>query len=501
MSDAVGVSMERTSKATYRSRAFGKTYLLASVLWTVAWLASVTPSGAQSPAPPDPGPKLEQGGAFYSNLLPPDQDEVADNEAQTWTVSKLPHQKYMKENYWDLPQDTAPFFRDTLIQAVGRTYDLTRDNSNGTRSEGWAAGGWLAYRSGLIGDIFGIQAAFYTSQPLIAPNDETGSKLLTANQGALNVFGQAYARAQLFDQEFRGGRQSVDTPLINPQDNRMVPNTFEGITLDTLPNKDRNYDYAVGYLTTIKQRDSNTFISMSDAIASGNVADRGAAFGMLRYRPFEGFSTVFMNYYLPDFVNTGFAQAEYTFQRTKDRPNWVLGANIIDQQTVGEDLLSGGSFHTFQASAKVQAAYAGFTVFTAGSATGEASKIYSPFGTKPNYTNMQQVSFDNAGERALGGSIAYDFGYAFDEYGLSGLTVGIWDTQGWGAVTPGTGKRISDRNELDLWLQYRPSSGPLEGFRVKAQYAEIWQQGNLRNPQAELRVIVDYTILLRPPLN
>jgi hypothetical protein len=30
----------------------------------------------------------------------------------------------------------------------------------------------------------------------------------------------------------------------------MVPNTFEGITLDTLPDKDRDYDYAVGYLTT-----------------------------------------------------------------------------------------------------------------------------------------------------------------------------------------------------------------------------------------------------------
>lgn len=48
-----------------------------------------------------------------------------------------------------------------------------------------------------------------------------------------------------------------------------------------------------------------------------------------------------------------------------------------------------------------------------GSATGDASKIYSPFGSKPNYTKMQQVSFDNAGNKALGGSIAYDFGHAF----------------------------------------------------------------------------------------
>ena len=41
-----------------------------------------------------------------------------------------------------------------------------------------------------------------------------------------------------------------------------------------------------------------------------------------------------------------------------------------------------------------------------------SSKIFSPFGTKPNYTDMQQVSFDNAGEKAIGGSVAYDFGYA-----------------------------------------------------------------------------------------
>jgi hypothetical protein len=314
------------------------------------------------------------------------------------------------------------------------------------------------------------------------------------------VFGQAYARAQILDQELRGGRQLVDTPLINPQDNRMVPNTFEGITLDTLPDKDRDYDYAVGYLTTIKQRDSNTFTSMSDAIAGGNAADRGAALGMLRYRPFEGFSTILMNYYLPDFVNTGFAQAEYTFQRAKDRSDWILGANVIDQQTVGQNLLTGGTFHTFQASAKVQAEYAGFTLFIAGSATGDASKIYSPFGSKPNYTNMQQVSFDNAGEMALGGSIAYDFGHGFAEYGLSGLSLGLWDTQGWSARNAATGAGIPDRNELNAWLQYRPTSGLLQGFRFKTQYSGIWQAGNTHNPQSELRVVLDYTVLLRPPL-
>jgi hypothetical protein len=42
-------------------------------------------------------------------------------------------------------------------------------------------------------------------------------------------------------------------------------------------------------------------------------------------------------------------------------------------------------------SAKVQMAYEGWTLFVAGSFTGNESKIFSPFGTKPTYTDMQQV--------------------------------------------------------------------------------------------------------------
>ena len=42
------------------------------------------------------------------------------------------------------------FFRDSLVQYVARTYLFSRDNSDGTKSQAAAAGGWLAIRSGLI---------------------------------------------------------------------------------------------------------------------------------------------------------------------------------------------------------------------------------------------------------------------------------------------------------------------------------------------------------------
>jgi hypothetical protein len=84
------------------------------------------------------------------------------------------------------------------------------------------------------------------------------------------------------------------------------------------------------------------------------------------------------------------------FRQPKDVPNWIIGANIIDQRSVGSDLFTGSAFQTYQASAKAQMTYAGWTLFVAGSSTGDGSNIFSQFGTKPNYTDMQQVSFDNA---------------------------------------------------------------------------------------------------------
>ena len=170
-------------------------------------LGAVTPSRAQQ-------------------LPPADREEIADQERLSWTLQKFPPQPYMNEVYWQYSKDTPAFFRDSLLQYVARTYYLTRDNSDGSKSQAWAAGGWLAFRSGLIGDVFGVHLAGYTSQPIFAPPDEGGTRLLAPGQNSIGVLGQVYGRVQIGDQEIRGGRQLVDTPLINPQDNRMVPNTF-----------------------------------------------------------------------------------------------------------------------------------------------------------------------------------------------------------------------------------------------------------------------------------
>jgi hypothetical protein len=56
----------------------------------------------------------------------------------------------------------------------------------------------------------------------------------------------------------------------------MLPNTFEAVTIVSPPDEERNYDYAVGYLWNIEERDSNDFVPMSAALTSNDVVNHGA---------------------------------------------------------------------------------------------------------------------------------------------------------------------------------------------------------------------------------
>ena len=128
-----------------------------------------------------------------------------------------------------------------------------------------------------VADLIGIGGAYYTSQKIFGDPDQGGTLLLAPGQGPINVLGKAYVRARVLDNDFRGDRQLVDTPLISPRDNRMVPIPYEAATINSVPDKDRMYDYAAGYLWNTKLRDSNDFKPMSDALAGrGRRRPRGA---------------------------------------------------------------------------------------------------------------------------------------------------------------------------------------------------------------------------------
>ena len=85
-----------------------------------------------------------------------------------------------------------PFFRDTDLNFRLRTFYFNQQNDDGTAKEALAIGGWLQYVSGWLFDTFAIGTTYYTSQPLYAPEDRSGTLLLTPGRDPIGVFGEAW---------------------------------------------------------------------------------------------------------------------------------------------------------------------------------------------------------------------------------------------------------------------------------------------------------------------
>ena len=227
--------------------------------------------------------------SFYERLRPP------------------PVTDWLKEKLKDMP----PFIRDTHLNLQLRTYYFFDEGLDGTYKEAWAGGGWLEYQSGWLCDLFAVSATLYTSQPLYAPDDRDGTKLLESGQEGYTVLGQAYGRIKLYERnEFRFFRQTYDNPYINKNDSRMTPNTFEGYTFRGAFGEEKTgpgFQYVAGYVPKIKERDSDEFVYTSEAAGAKVERGTGVGGGRFTYGPS---SIGAIEYYTPDILNIFYADAK-----------------------------------------------------------------------------------------------------------------------------------------------------------------------------------------------
>ena len=131
-----------------------------------------------------------------------------------------------------------------------------------------AMGGSLIYRSAYLNG-FGVGAGLYTTQAGGSLNDNE-AYLYKAGKGALSRYdlltegkqgitslAQAYLEYKHKDISVKVGRQSVESYLIKSNDTKMIPNTFEGLTLSSTLIPDTSLKMA--YLTRQKLRDHSSF--------------------------------------------------------------------------------------------------------------------------------------------------------------------------------------------------------------------------------------------------
>jgi hypothetical protein len=388
-------------------------------------------------------------------------------------------------------KDTPPFIRDTNLNLKVRTYYFYKDNypnSSPQINEAWALGGALSYQSGWFLDHFSVGSVLYTSQRLYGPDDRDGTLLLKPGQEGYTQVSQIYGRVKLIGDNFLNlYRYEYNTPFINKNDSRMTPNTFEGYTFTgAYGGKDGGlgFNYGGGYITKIKERNSDRFKWMSQD--AGAEVKRGVVVGGGRVS-YNDFSFGVIDYYSDDIINIFYTEGNYKFTVT-DRLGLLFSAQFTDQRSVGEDLLKGYSFKTNQFGMKADVSYRRGILTLAYTRNSKEADLQNPWSGYPGYTSVQVQNFKRAGENAFMAKLSYDF----TRLGLEGVAAYVLFVHGWGAIDPSTKAPVPDENEFNADIQWRPQWEFLRGLWLRVRYANVHQYEGPKNRLHDFRVIVNY---------
>jgi hypothetical protein len=374
-------------------------------------------------------------------------------------------------------QTLPPFFADTQLEARFRTYYLRKDPTTDEKSEAWATGGSISYRSGWLEDLFAVEIEGFTSQPIVAPDDRGGTLLLEPVQDGYSVLGIANGKLRYKGIVLTGFRQYLDLPYFNRQDSRMTPNTFESITLAKPEGELR---FSTGYTWKIKLRNSDEFQSMTKAI--GLDEDRGLAHAGAVWDPDETFHLGAIVGVMPD-VAAGIYGELGIGGDLGEKWEARFDAQFTVRWDIGKDL-SGELFDdTWNLGIRASASHAG-AVFRLGlSVTGPDASIESQWGTNPSYVDLMQRTFTRADEKALLASFSYDFsGLGVDGLSLIVNFVTILDVE--------LGVREDDR-EIDVTVDYRVKKGLFESFWLRLRGSWLTEEST-GHGGSDVRVILRY---------
>jgi hypothetical protein len=165
---------------------------------------------------------------------------------------------------------------------------------------------------------------------------------------------------------------------------------------------------------------------------------------------------------------------------------WKFGTQYARQASVGKELL--GHFDTSQLGVKVTAGFGSLHGRLSYTQSARGAELRNPWGGNPYYNEMMLEGFDRPGERAWRLAVT--------------LTGTPWGRPAWsGDVSIGHGYDARQEeslvdlpsvNEVDITIDYRPQSGPLNGLWWRVRYAESESSNDIR--RRNIRLILNYEL-------
>ena len=408
-----------------------------------------------------------------AQMVPSEQREEDDE----------PNQQVILEPIGVESERTQWLFEGAELVLKPRTYYLHRDYDVADTRAGWALGGGLEFRSGWWQDRIRLGATLSTTQKLYGPSDKDGTQLFKPGPESFSVVSEAYATVRLVgDHGIRVGRQTLDLPYLGKHDLRMIPNTFEAVGIGNKPGD--GFAYMAGYVDSIKYKDSDEFIAMSEA-AGAKGTDKGLTFWGARYRMPDQSVYGLLHQRTPDLFETTFAKAEKRVKIDSDTSLWA-DLSYTAQSSIGDELI--GDFSTHLVSARLEYV-TGPQKFRIGvSRTDDGGGIKKPYGNPANYLSIIINDFDRAGEEAI------SLGYSRDMGQVGPGKLSWFANVVWGD-TPDKGPIASvDATEFDLTVDWRLNQGWSE--KVWVRFRGAWVRQDDGYPGADdlfdFRIIVNY---------
>lgn len=193
-------------------------------------------------------------------------------------------------------------------------------------------GGILSYQTA---PFYGVQAnaSFFSSNGItsLTQMPESGqTSNLKRDGSSINVLGEAALSYTYYDTIVKYGRQRLNTPLTNDYYNRMLPNSFEALTLENCSIADVTLKGA--YITKWKYKDSDRFISPTenygfhrDIVMLGGVMKKGRI------------TNEVYDYYVPDVMNALYIQSETPKFLSESSPFNISGSvQYLKENGVGD---------------------------------------------------------------------------------------------------------------------------------------------------------------------
>ena len=182
---------------------------------------------------------------------------------------------------------------------------------------------------------FSAKAALYSSNAVSSLNhmpESAATQNLQADGNNINTLGEGYLQYNGLKSTIKLGRQRLDFPLLNDYYNRMLPNSFEALSIEnhTL----NNTSIKAAYVTKWKYKADDTFVSMTDAL---RIKRDIAVIGML-YTPSSDWKIEFYETYIHDVMHAPYLQLNNkNIWHSSDGLIFSGGLQYLNEKSIGQN--------------------------------------------------------------------------------------------------------------------------------------------------------------------